>query len=154
MKLKIFFDISTGFRFSKISVECSVHLCSCPWLIQLNAQLKRHLFSPRWNLLARKSQAQKWRDDLTPRRLTLPRRHSLTQNSQASHWSSKRLLKFHSDKCITTVLDDLQCLAEKGSAQRFVLTKSSPVCIKPIQIWNYTNYTLVNSTFGSGKKSC
>ena len=30
--LKIFFDISTGFRFSKISVECSVHLCSCPWL--------------------------------------------------------------------------------------------------------------------------
>ena len=31
--LKIFFDISTGFRFSKISVECSVHLCSCPWLI-------------------------------------------------------------------------------------------------------------------------
>ena len=24
-------DISTGFRFSKISVECSVHLCSCPW---------------------------------------------------------------------------------------------------------------------------
>ena len=30
--LKRFFDISTGFRFSKISVECSVHLCSCPWL--------------------------------------------------------------------------------------------------------------------------
>ena len=30
--LKIFFDISTGFRFSKISVECSVHLCSCPWI--------------------------------------------------------------------------------------------------------------------------
>ena len=29
--LKIFFDISTGFRFSKISMECSVHLCSCPW---------------------------------------------------------------------------------------------------------------------------
>jgi hypothetical protein len=28
-----FFDISTGFRFSKISVECSVHSCSCPWLI-------------------------------------------------------------------------------------------------------------------------
>ena len=28
--LKRFFDISTGFRFSKISVECSVHLCSCP----------------------------------------------------------------------------------------------------------------------------
>ena len=36
--LKIFFDISTGFRFAKISVECSVkdffpgsvHLCSCP----------------------------------------------------------------------------------------------------------------------------
>ena len=31
MMLTIFFDISTGFRFSKISVECSVHLCSCPW---------------------------------------------------------------------------------------------------------------------------
>ena len=26
-----FFDFSTGFRFSKISVECSLHLCSCPW---------------------------------------------------------------------------------------------------------------------------
>ena len=33
MMLKIFFDITTGFRFSKISVECSVHLCSCPWII-------------------------------------------------------------------------------------------------------------------------
>ena len=33
MMLKNCFDISTGFRFSKISVECSVHLCSCPWLI-------------------------------------------------------------------------------------------------------------------------
>ena len=31
MMLKIYFDISTGFIFSKISVECSVHLCSCPW---------------------------------------------------------------------------------------------------------------------------
>jgi hypothetical protein len=30
MMLKIFFDISTGFRFWKISVECSVHSCSCP----------------------------------------------------------------------------------------------------------------------------
>ena len=30
MMLKIFFLIFTGFRFSKISVECSVHLCSCP----------------------------------------------------------------------------------------------------------------------------
>jgi hypothetical protein len=29
---KWFFDFSTGFRFSKISVECSVHLCSCPWI--------------------------------------------------------------------------------------------------------------------------
>ena len=35
MILKRFFDISTGFRFSKISVECSVHLCSCPCLILL-----------------------------------------------------------------------------------------------------------------------
>ena len=32
MMLKIFFDISTGLRFSKISVECSIHLCSCPWI--------------------------------------------------------------------------------------------------------------------------
>jgi hypothetical protein len=32
MILKQFVDISTGFRFSKISVECSVHLCSCPWI--------------------------------------------------------------------------------------------------------------------------
>ena len=32
MILKRFLDISTGFRFSKISVECSVHSCSCPWL--------------------------------------------------------------------------------------------------------------------------
>ena len=30
MILEIFFDNSTGFRFSKISVECSVHLCSSP----------------------------------------------------------------------------------------------------------------------------
>ena len=35
MMLKIFFDISTGFRFSKISVECSVHLCSCPCIVLL-----------------------------------------------------------------------------------------------------------------------
>jgi hypothetical protein len=28
-----FLIISTGFRFSKISVECSVHFCSCPCLI-------------------------------------------------------------------------------------------------------------------------
>ena len=33
MMLKIFFDTSTGFRFAKISVECYVHLCSCPWII-------------------------------------------------------------------------------------------------------------------------
>ena len=31
MMLIKFFDVSTGFRFSKISVECSVHSCSCPW---------------------------------------------------------------------------------------------------------------------------
>ena len=29
---KWFFDFSTGFRFSKISVECSDYICSCPWL--------------------------------------------------------------------------------------------------------------------------
>ena len=27
-----FFNFSTGFRFSKVSVECSVHIFSCPWL--------------------------------------------------------------------------------------------------------------------------
>ena len=31
MILKRFFDISTGFRFSKNQCECSVHSCSCPW---------------------------------------------------------------------------------------------------------------------------
>ena len=30
MMLKWFFDISTGFRFSKNQCECSVHICSCP----------------------------------------------------------------------------------------------------------------------------
>ena len=35
--LKRFFDISTDFRFSKISVECSVHSCSCPWISELMA---------------------------------------------------------------------------------------------------------------------
>ena len=35
MMLTIFFDISTGFRFSKISVKCSVHLCGCPCLALL-----------------------------------------------------------------------------------------------------------------------
>ena len=29
--LKRWFDFSTGFRFSKISVECFVHICNCPW---------------------------------------------------------------------------------------------------------------------------
>ena len=33
LMLKLFFDFSTGFRFSQISVECSVHICSCPWMI-------------------------------------------------------------------------------------------------------------------------
>ena len=31
MMLQWCFDFSSGFRFSKISVECSVHICSCPW---------------------------------------------------------------------------------------------------------------------------
>jgi hypothetical protein len=26
------FDISTGFRFQRSVWECSVHICSCPWL--------------------------------------------------------------------------------------------------------------------------
>ena len=34
MMLEGFFYFSTGFRFSKISVECSVHICSCPWIDQ------------------------------------------------------------------------------------------------------------------------
>jgi hypothetical protein len=36
MMLKWFFDISTGFRFSKNQCECSVHSCSCPCSNQLN----------------------------------------------------------------------------------------------------------------------
>jgi hypothetical protein len=32
MILKRFYDISTGFRFSKNQCECSVHSYSCPWL--------------------------------------------------------------------------------------------------------------------------
>ena len=47
MMLKIFFDISTGFRFSKISVECSVHLYSCPWVMhhisETQSQLNKNL---------------------------------------------------------------------------------------------------------------
>ena len=39
MMLKRFFDVSTDFRFSKISVECSVHICSCPCT---NVQLKKY----------------------------------------------------------------------------------------------------------------
>ena len=30
---KNFFDFSTGFRFSKVSVECSAHICSCPCIV-------------------------------------------------------------------------------------------------------------------------
>ena len=30
MMLKKLFDFSNGFRFSKISVKCSVYICSCP----------------------------------------------------------------------------------------------------------------------------
>ena len=32
LMLKWFFDFSTGFRFPKISVECSVQICNCPCL--------------------------------------------------------------------------------------------------------------------------
>ena len=46
MMLKI--DISTGFRFSKISVECSVHLCSCPWFIELQFQYMKIPSSNLW----------------------------------------------------------------------------------------------------------
>ena len=41
MMLTVFFDISTNFRFSKISVECSVHLCSCPCAVQCRQRLKQ-----------------------------------------------------------------------------------------------------------------
>ena len=34
MLLKLFFDISTSFRFSKISVECTLHSEAPPWLEQ------------------------------------------------------------------------------------------------------------------------
>ena len=44
MMLKLFFDFSTGFRFSKISVECSVHICSCPWF-NLSNSLKSIIWS-------------------------------------------------------------------------------------------------------------
>ena len=43
---KWFFDISTGFRFSdfQISVwECSVHVCSCPWLLWLDRPKFLHI---------------------------------------------------------------------------------------------------------------
>ena len=33
MMLKCFFYISTGFRFQRSVLECSVHICSCPWII-------------------------------------------------------------------------------------------------------------------------
>ena len=42
MMLKGFFDISTGFRFSKISVECSVHSCSCPCLMKSSPMIKKN----------------------------------------------------------------------------------------------------------------
>ena len=32
MVLKLFFDIATGFRFSKISEECPLHSEAPPWL--------------------------------------------------------------------------------------------------------------------------
>ena len=35
-----FFDISTGFRFSKISVECSIHSCSCPWTMTMTGKIR------------------------------------------------------------------------------------------------------------------
>ena len=39
------FDFSTAFRFSKINVECSVHICSCPCLnIQSMDAKKRDLY--------------------------------------------------------------------------------------------------------------
>ena len=30
--LKLYFDFSTSFRIAKLSVECSFHICSCPWI--------------------------------------------------------------------------------------------------------------------------
>jgi hypothetical protein len=45
MILKRFFDISPGFRFSKISVECSVYSCSCPWLQSMVSKKNINLMS-------------------------------------------------------------------------------------------------------------
>ena len=42
MMLKGYFDFSTDFRFSKISVECSVHICNCPWPIFKYMKLKSY----------------------------------------------------------------------------------------------------------------
>ena len=39
----LIFYFSTSFRFSKISVECSVHICSCPWVGSL---IQRHSTHP------------------------------------------------------------------------------------------------------------
>ena len=46
MMLKwFFFYFFTGFRFSKISVECSVHICSCPWTNIRHLEKKSWSFS-------------------------------------------------------------------------------------------------------------
>ena len=47
MMLKKLFDFSNGFRFSKISVECSIHLCSCPWTVTYVLLSKYH-YVPNW----------------------------------------------------------------------------------------------------------
>ena len=41
MMVKWFFDISTGFRFSKISVECSIHICSSQPLQSIDLEENR-----------------------------------------------------------------------------------------------------------------
>ena len=50
MMLKLFFDFSIGFRFSKISVECSVHICSCPCVRDVVGYKSHARFLAPWDL--------------------------------------------------------------------------------------------------------
>jgi hypothetical protein len=55
MILKRFYDISTGFRFSKNQCECSVHSCSCPCVALCLLAYSTHIYI--WHSWA---QARKW----------------------------------------------------------------------------------------------
>ena len=45
------FDISTGFKFRKISVKCPVHILRCPWLRAQIRPRKRFYAQGKLNLL-------------------------------------------------------------------------------------------------------